>query len=94
MLDGSKTVVTSAPLATHLIISARTAGARRDESGISLFLTEFDAANPPAGLEIHSYRTIDDRRRFRYDLHRFRLPAAALLGAEGDAWSSIAGHRR
>lgn len=89
VLDGSKTVVTSAPLATHLIISARTAGARRDESGISLFLTEFDAANPSAGVEIHSYRTIDDRVASDITFTEFRLPDAALLGTEGDAWSSI-----
>ncbi|MFD3743290.1 acyl-CoA dehydrogenase family protein [Nocardia sp. NPDC058633] len=90
VIDGSKTVVTSAPLATHLIISARTCGVRRDESGISLFLTEFDAANPPAGVEIHSYRTIDDRVASDITFTEFRLPAAALLGPEGDAWSSIA----
>ncbi|MFD6456262.1 acyl-CoA dehydrogenase family protein [Nocardia sp. NPDC060220] len=89
VIDGSKTVVTSAPLATHLIISARTSGARRDESGISLFLSEFDAANPPPGVEIHSYRTIDDRAGSDITFTEFRLPAAALLGAEGQAWSSI-----
>ncbi|PKV82265.1 acyl-CoA dehydrogenase family protein [Nocardia fluminea] len=89
VIDGSKTVVTSAPLATHLIISARTSGARRDESGISLFCSEFDAANPPAGVEIHSYRTIDDRVGSDITFTAFRLPAQALLGAEGEAWPSI-----
>ncbi|WP_410873358.1 acyl-CoA dehydrogenase family protein [Nocardia sp. A7] len=89
VIDGSKTVVTSAPLATHLIISARTSGARRDESGISLFLSAFDAANPPTGVEVHSYRTIDDRVGSDITFTEFRLPAAALLGTEGDAWSSI-----
>ncbi|MFJ2666524.1 acyl-CoA dehydrogenase family protein [Nocardia fluminea] len=89
VINGSKTVVTSAPLATHLIISARTSGARRDESGISLFCSEFDAAKPPAGVEIHSYRTIDDRVGSDITFTAFRLPAQALLGAEGEAWPSI-----
>lgn len=89
VIDGSKTVVTSAPLATHLIISARTSGARRDEAGISLFLNEFDAARPPAGVEVHTYRTIDDRVGSDITFTGFRVPAAALLGTEGGAWPSI-----
>ncbi|WP_433681400.1 acyl-CoA dehydrogenase family protein [Nocardia sp. CA-119907] len=89
LIDGVKTVVTSAPLATHLLITARTAGARRDKDGISLFLTEFDAANPPAGVQVHSYRTIDDRVGSDITCTGFRLPAAALLGDEGAAWDAI-----
>lgn len=89
VLDGSKIVVTGAPIATHLIISARTAGERRDQDGISLFLLEFDAAAPPAGVEVHRYRTIDDRVAADLDFTDFRLPADALLGAEGQAWTII-----
>ncbi|WP_297848113.1 acyl-CoA dehydrogenase family protein, partial [Mycobacterium sp.] len=54
--------------------------------GISLFLTESDAA----GIEIHPYRTIDDRRAADIALHDVRLPPQALLGEEGQAWSSLA----
>lgn len=89
VLDGSKIVVTGAPIATHLIISARTAGERRDQDGISLFLVEFDAAAPPAGVEVHRYRTIDDRVAADLTFTDFRLPATALLGAEGQAWPII-----
>ncbi|TLF74391.1 acyl-CoA dehydrogenase family protein [Nocardia cyriacigeorgica] len=89
VLDGSKIVVTSAPLATHLIISARTGGDRRDRDGVSLFLTEFDASSPSAGLEVHSYRTIDDRQAADLTFTGFRLPATALLGAEGEATAII-----
>ncbi|MFI6958921.1 acyl-CoA dehydrogenase family protein [Nocardia sp. NPDC050408] len=89
VLDGIKTVVTSAPLATHLLITARTAGDRRDKDGISLFIAEFDAADPPAGVEVHSYRTIDDRVGSDITFTGFRLPADALLGAEGAAWDAI-----
>lgn len=48
-LTGVKTVVVDAPLATHLLIAARTAGEPGDFRGISLFLTEFDAAAPRRG---------------------------------------------
>ncbi|MEV0028768.1 acyl-CoA dehydrogenase family protein [Nocardia sp. NPDC050793] len=89
VIDGAKCVVTSAPLATHLLVTARTSGERRDRAGISLFLTEFDAANPPAGVEVHSYRTIDDRVGSDLVFTEFRLPADALLGAEGAAWDVI-----
>ncbi|MFD4403885.1 acyl-CoA dehydrogenase family protein [Nocardia sp. NPDC058499] len=89
VLDGSKIVVTGAPIATHLIISARTAGERRDQDGISLFLVEFDASAAPAGVEVHRYRTIDDRVAADLTFTDFRLPAGALLGAEGQAWPII-----
>ncbi|MFG1790352.1 acyl-CoA dehydrogenase family protein [Nocardia sp. NPDC049149] len=89
VLDGAKTVVTSAPLATHLLITARTAGDRRDQRGISLFCTEFDADNPPVGIEVHSYRTIDDRVAADLTFAGFVLPADAMLGVEGTAWVAI-----
>ncbi|WP_280436208.1 acyl-CoA dehydrogenase family protein [Nocardia carnea] len=89
VLDGTKIVVTGAPIATHLIISARTAGERRDQDGISLFLAEFDASAPPPGVEVHRYRTIDDRIAADLTFTGFRLPADALLGAEGQAWPII-----
>ncbi|WP_280497834.1 acyl-CoA dehydrogenase family protein [Nocardia asiatica] len=89
VLDGAKTVVTGAPLATHLLVTARTSGARRDEAGISLFLLEFDAGDPPAGVEVHSYRTIDDRTASDLVFTGLRLPADALLGTESDGWTVI-----
>ena len=89
VIDGEKTVVTSAPLATHLLVTARTSGERTDTDGISLFLVDFDPANPPVGVEIHSYRTIDDRRAADLVFSGLRLPACSLLGEEGGAWPSI-----
>ena len=83
-ITGAKTVVMDAPLATHLLIAARTAGAPGDYRGMSLFLTEFDAAAPPPGLQVHGYRTIDDRRAADLVLDGLVLPADALLS--DDAW--------
>jgi len=85
VLTGEKIVVTSAPLATHLLITAR---ASDGAQGVSLFLTEFDPAAPPAGLAVHSYRTIDDRRAADLTITQLRLPADALLTE--DATSSLA----
>lgn len=88
VLDGSKTVVVPGPLATHLLIAARTkpnpdpdpdSNSNPDPDRISLFLTEFNAADPPAGIEVHSYRTIDDRRAADLVINNLRLPAGALL---------------
>ncbi|MFH5229241.1 acyl-CoA dehydrogenase family protein [Antrihabitans spumae] len=89
IINGAKIVVGSAPFATHLLLTARTSGERRDTTGLSLFVIEFDAGNPPKGLEVHSYRTIDDRRAADLVFTDVRLPADALLGAEGTAWASL-----
>ncbi|WP_040792929.1 acyl-CoA dehydrogenase family protein [Nocardia paucivorans] len=89
VLDGTKIAVTSVPLATHLIVSARTSGQQRDTEGISLFLVEFDPSAPPSGVAVHGYRTIDDRVGADLIFTGFRMPADALLGAEGRAWPII-----
>ncbi|PRZ42270.1 alkylation response protein AidB-like acyl-CoA dehydrogenase [Antricoccus suffuscus] len=89
VLSGAKTLVLDAPLATHLVICARTSGDRRATGGLSLFLLEFDAANAPAGMSVHSYRTIDDRHAADIDLSDVRLPADALIGEVDEAWSVI-----
>ena len=85
VITGSKIVVSAGPLATHLVIAARTAGKPGDAEGISLFLTEFDAGAP--GLQMHGYRTVDDRRAADVVFDGFRLPAEALLVRDG--WPSL-----
>jgi alkylation response protein AidB-like acyl-CoA dehydrogenase len=82
VLRGAKVVAASAPLATHLLVTARTA------AGISLFAVELGSAT--TGLEAHHYRTIDDRRASDLVFDGLRVPAEALLGDEGDAWPSLA----
>ena len=82
VLRGSKIVVMNAPLATHLLITART------PAGPSLFLVETDSA--ATGIETHSYRTVDDRRAADLVFDGLRLPADALLGEGGQAWPSLA----
>jgi alkylation response protein AidB-like acyl-CoA dehydrogenase len=79
ILHGRKTVAMSAPLATHLLVTACKA------NGVSLFLVEADAD----GIEAHHYRTVDDRRASDLVFDRVKLPASALLGDDGQAWPSL-----
>ncbi|MFV8165639.1 acyl-CoA dehydrogenase family protein [Mycobacterium sp. 134] len=87
VLDGSKVMAVDAPLATHLLVTARTSGERADADGISLFLV--DIASLTTGFTAHPYRTVDDRRASDLTFSDVRLPAGALLGTEGQAWPSL-----
>lgn len=81
VVNGSKIMAVGAPLATHLLVTARTPGV----DGISLFLTDSGAD----GIEMHPYRTVDDRRAADIAFHDLRLPAGALLGEQGAARPSL-----
>jgi alkylation response protein AidB-like acyl-CoA dehydrogenase len=76
-LTGTKQVVTDAPLATHLLITAKA-----DDSHL-LFLTGFDPTCPASGLSVHGYRTVDDRRAADLEFDGVHLPPEALLGDAG-----------
>jgi len=82
VLDGAKPVVTTAPLADHLIVVARTSGELRDASGVSLFLVPL-GDDTPAGLSMKVVRTVDDRRAADITFDGVRLPADALLLEDG-----------
>ena len=79
VLRGGKAVAMSAPLASHLLVTARSA------NGISLFLVDADAAD----IKAHSYRTVDDRHASDLVFDPVTVPARALLGDEGQAWPSL-----
>lgn len=81
VLDGAKGVVLAGDSADRIIVSARTAGARRDREGISLFL--LDPATP--GVTRRGYATQDGLRAAELVLEGARVPADALLGHEGQA---------
>lgn len=82
VVNGAKITVLAAPLATHLLVTARIAG----DDGLSMFLTEAGAA----GIQLHPYRTIDDRSAADITFTELRLGADALLGERGAAWPSLA----
>ena len=80
-LSGRKAVVVGAPWASHLLVTARTAGAQRDKDGISLFLVDPKAT----GVAMREYKTVDGRRAAEITFDDVALGGEALLGDEGGA---------
>lgn len=84
VLRGTKIVVSSAPLATHLLITAQT------DVGLGVFVTAFDATQPPPGITVHSYRTVDDRVAADLVIEDLILPSDALFGSGAAASEAVA----
>lgn len=82
LLNGAKTVVIHGAQAGALIVSARSAGARRDTDGISLFVVPSDSA----GMSVRDYRTIDCQHAADIQFNNVQLPTSALLGSAGAGW--------
>jgi hypothetical protein len=71
-----------APWASHLIVTARTAGARRDTKGIGVFIVAKDAK----GVTTRDYPTVDGRRASEVHFDNVSVGADAVIGdAEGGA---------
>jgi alkylation response protein AidB-like acyl-CoA dehydrogenase len=81
VLNGQKAVVIGAPYATHLIVTARTAGGQRDAEGISVFIVEKGAA----GVTTRDYPTVDGHLASEVFLENVKVDASALVGPEGHA---------
>ncbi|MGP3791554.1 acyl-CoA dehydrogenase family protein [Pseudomonas sp. B392_1p] len=77
-LNGRKSVVAHGDSADWLIVSARTAGARDDHYGISLFLV--DARAP--GVSVRGFPGLDGQRVAEVELRNVTVAADALLGRE------------
>ncbi len=75
-LNGHKAVVIAAPWATHLIVTARTAGGRRDANGVSVFIVAKDAA----GVTCRDYPTVDGRRASEVTFNNVVVGAEAVIG--------------
>ncbi|MBL8340700.1 MAG: acyl-CoA dehydrogenase family protein [Rubrivivax sp.] len=75
VLNGAKAVVTGAPTATRLVVSARS------DAGPSLFLVD----PQQAGVSRNPCRTIDGQRAADVALSDVQVSADALLGADGGA---------
>ncbi len=76
VLNGAKAVVIGAPYATHLIVTARTAGGQRDAQGVSAFIVPKGAA----GVTTRDYPTVDGFRASEVTLENVKLDAGALIG--------------
>lgn len=79
-LSGHKAVVIAAPWASHLTVTARTSGERRDRSGVSVFIVPKDAG----GVTTRDYPTVDGRCASEVYFENVALPAEALIGEEGN----------
>ena len=88
VLNGTKLFVPDAHVADMLVVAARTGG--EGERGISLFLV--DGAAP--GLSTTVLKTIAADKQCEVRFEDVRVPAAALLGAEGEGWEALRGARR
>jgi alkylation response protein AidB-like acyl-CoA dehydrogenase len=85
VLDGHKSVVMHGGAADELLVSARTSGKPGDRDGISLFRV----APGASGLKRTAYRTIDEQQAADLELTKVKVPATALVGAEGRAFAAI-----
>ena len=85
VLDGTKTYVVDGHTADLLLVAARAAGSAGAE-GLSLFAVPSGAA----GVSRRALPTLDmTRRQAEIRLAGVRVPASALLGDEGAAWSAL-----
>ena len=85
VLEGSKTVVSHGEAADRIIVSARTAGERHDESGVTLFLVDTGAA----GVARRGYVSRDDTRAADLSLSNVHVTDADVLGEVGNGLATI-----
>ena len=76
VLNGTKAVVSGAPWADKLIVSARISGEQRDRDGIGLFIVDKAAA----GVSTQDYPTVDGNRASEVTLENVSVGADALIG--------------
>ncbi|KGF81994.1 acyl-CoA dehydrogenase [Massilia sp. JS1662] len=84
-LHGEKKVVLHGAQAGVLIVSSRTAGAQRDEDGITLFAVPADAE----GVVMRDVRMLDGQRAADVLLRDVKVGADAVVGAVGEGWAIL-----
>lgn len=85
VLNGTKVLVLDATVADVFIVIARTAGDAGDEQGLNAFLV--DAGTE--GVIVERRSLVDSRNAGAVTLDNVRVPAASLLGTEGEAWIGL-----
>ncbi|MDE2499153.1 MAG: acyl-CoA dehydrogenase family protein, partial [Alphaproteobacteria bacterium] len=71
VLNGQKAVVLGGPWADALLVTARTAGARRDEKGVGVFLID----KKTKGVGVRDYPTVDGARASEVTFENAEIPA-------------------
>jgi len=81
VLEGAKSALLGAPAATSLLVSARVEG----QQGLTIFAV--DPATP--GVQVQSYRTVDNRGAANLRLDAVRISAEDAVGEVGGAGEAI-----
>ena len=79
-IDGEKITVLNAPQATHVIVSARSAGEIADNAGMELFVVAMDTP----GVTVEGFETVDGHRAARVRFEAVAVTTAQRLNAEGE----------
>jgi alkylation response protein AidB-like acyl-CoA dehydrogenase len=83
VLNGTKLFVRDSHVADMMVVVARTGGS--GEQGISLFIVDAKAA----GITHTPLRTIASDKQTEIKFENVKVPAANLMGAEGQAWAKF-----
>ncbi len=84
-IEGRKSAVIHGAQAGVLVVSARTSGAADAREGISLFVVPSDTP----GLQVADCATFDGLRAATVRLDQAIVPASAVLGEVGQAWTIL-----
>ena len=84
-LNGFKSVVFGASMATHVIIAARTSGDQRSKDGITLFMVDIKSD----GINLQTYPTIDEYRASEVVIENLKISKDAILGEVDKAYDVI-----
>jgi pimeloyl-CoA dehydrogenase small subunit len=85
VLNGQKAVAMGVPMASHIVVTARTSGGQRDTKGISVFIVPKDAK----GVTTRDYPTVDGQRASEVYLENVSVGADALIGEADNAFPLI-----
>ena len=77
-ISGHKAVVVGAPWASHLIVTARTGGGRRDAKGVGVFIVPKSAK----GVTTRDYPTVDGRRASEVYFDNVAVGPEAVIGED------------
>jgi alkylation response protein AidB-like acyl-CoA dehydrogenase len=83
VLNGTKLFISDAHVADLLVVVARTGGS--GEQGISVFLVDAKSA----GISTQVLKTIAADKQCEVKFENVKVPAANLLGAEGQGWDLV-----
>ena len=85
VINGFKSVVFGASMATHVIISARTSGDQRSKSGITLFMVDIKSE----GITLQNYPTIDEYRASEVVIENLKVSKDNILGSIDGSYEAI-----